>query len=282
LEAALGDDVAGLMLTNPNTLGLYDGNIEKITRMIHDCGGLCYYDGANLNAILMHARPGDMGFDCVHWNVHKTLSTPHGGGGPGAGPVGCNELLEPYLPKPVVAKKDDMYYLDFDRPKSFGMIRSFVGTFGVLVRTYAYMLSNGAEGLYEVAEGAVANSTYLRERLKGYYNIPYDTPSMHEFVMTGEWQKKESDCNTLDIVKRLIDYGFHPPTVYFQLVVQEAIMIEPTETETWRDLDALADAFIKIAEEAKEDPELLKGAPRYTPIARPDETAAARDPILAG
>ncbi len=282
LEAALGDDVAGLMLTNPNTLGLYDGNIEKITRMIHDCGGLCYYDGANLNAILMHARPGDMGFDCVHWNVHKTLSTPHGGGGPGAGPVGCNELLEPYLPKPVVAKKDDMYYLDFDRPKSFGMIRSFVGTFGVLVRTYAYMLSNGAEGLYEVAEGAVANSTYLRERLKGYYNIPYDTPSMHEFVMTGEWQKKESDCNTLDIVKRLIDYGFHPPTVYFPLVVQEAIMIEPTETETWRDLDALADAFIKIAEEAKEDPELLKGAPRYTPIARPDETAAARDPILAG
>lgn len=282
LEKALGDDVAGLMLTNPNTLGIYEKNIEKITSMVHQAGGLCYYDGANINAILMHARPGDMGFDCVHLNVHKSFSTPHGGGGPGAGPVGCKAHLEPYLPKPVIRKEADGYRLDYDRPKSMGKVRSFVGSFGVLVRTYAYILRNGAEGLHEVAEGAVANSTYLRERLKDVYKIPYDTPTMHEFVMTDEWQGKESGVTTLDIAKRLIDYGFHPPTIYFPQIVSNAMMVEPTETETWRDLDQLADAFLKIAQEAVEEPDLLKMAPHDTPISRPDETRAAREPILAG
>ncbi|NLA71102.1 MAG: aminomethyl-transferring glycine dehydrogenase subunit GcvPB [Clostridiaceae bacterium] len=282
LEKALGDDVAGLMLTNPNTLGIYEENIEKITKMVHDAGGLCYYDGANINAILMHARPGDMGFDCVHMNVHKSFSTPHGGGGPGAGPVGCKAILEPYLPRPVVRKKEESYYLDYDRPKTYGKVRSFVGSFGVLVKTYAYILRNGAEGLHQAAEGAVANSTYLRERLKHAYRVPYDTPSMHEFVMTAEWQKEKYDCNTIDIVKRLIDFGFHPPTIYFPLIVPEAMMLEPTETETWRDLDQLANAFLKIAKEAETNPELLKNAPHDTPISRPDETRAAREPILAG
>lgn len=282
LEKALGDDVAGLMLTNPNTLGIYEKNIEKITSMVHQAGGLCYYDGANINAILMHARPGDMGFDCVHLNVHKSFSTPHGGGGPGAGPVGCKARLEPYLPKPVIRKEADGYRLDYDRPKSMGKVRSFVGSFGVLVRTYAYILRNGAEGLHEVAEGAVANSTYLRERLKDVYKIPYDTPTMHEFVMTDEWQGKESGVTTLDIAKRLIDYGFHPPTIYFPQIVSNAMMVEPTETETWRDLDQLADAFLKIAQEAVAEPDLLKMAPHDTPISRPDETRAAREPILAG
>ncbi len=250
--------------------------------MVHDAGGLCYYDGANINAILMHARPGDMGFDCVHLNVHKSFSTPHGGGGPGAGPVGCKAHLEPYLPRPVVRKEEDGYKLDYDRPKSFGKVRSFIGSFSVLVKTYAYILRNGADGLHQAAEGAVANSTYLRERLKGAYRIPYDTPTMHEFVMTGEWQKEKFDCNTLDIVKRLIDYGFHPPTIYFPLIVPEAMMLEPTETETWRDLEQLADAFLSIAKEAETNPELLKNAPHDTPIARPDETRAAREPVLAG
>ena len=282
LEKALGDDVAGLMLTNPNTLGIYERNIEKITGMVHDAGGLCYYDGANINAILMHARPGDMGFDCVHLNVHKSFSTPHGGGGPGAGPVGCKVHLEPYLPRPVVKKDEDGYYLDHDRPKSYGKIRSFVGSFGVLVKTYAYILRNGAEGLHLVAEGAVANATYVRERLKLAYKIPYDTPTMHEFVMSDEWQQKQAGVSTLDIAKRLIDYGFHPPTIYFPLIVDGAMMVEPTETETWRDLDELADAFLEIAKEAEKDPGLLKNAPHDTPIARPDETRAAREPVLAG
>ena len=282
LEKALGDDVAGLMLTNPNTLGIYEKNIEKITSMVHEAGGLCYYDGANINAILMHARPGDMGFDCVHLNVHKSFSTPHGGGGPGAGPVGCKAHLEPYLPRPVVRKKEDKYILDYDRPKTFGKVRSFIGSYSVLVKTYAYILRNGADGLHQVAEGAVANSTYLRERLKGAYRIPYDTPTLHEFVMTGEWQKEKYGLNTLDIVKRLIDFGFHPPTIYFPMIVPEAMMLEPTETETWRDLDQLADAFLKIAKEAETDPDLLRNAPHDTPIARPDEVRAAKQPILAG
>lgn len=282
LEKALGDDVAGLMLTNPNTLGIYEKNIEKITGMVHDAGGLCYYDGANLNAIFMHARPGDMGFDCVHLNVHKSFSTPHGGGGPGAGPVGCKAHLEPYLPKPVVRKDEKGYFLDTDRPKSYGKIRSFLGSFRVLVKTYAYILRNGAEGLHQVAEGAVANATYIRERLKDAFKVPFDTPTMHEFVMTDEWQQKQSETSTLDIAKRLIDYGFHPPTIYFPLVVDGAMMVEPTETETWRDLDSLVEAFLKIAGEARETPELLKSAPHDTPIARPDETRAAREPVLAG
>lgn len=282
LEAALGDDVAGLMLTNPNTLGIYEKNIEKITSMVHEAGGLCYYDGANINAILMHARPGDMGFDCVHLNVHKSFSTPHGGGGPGAGPVGCKAHLAPYLPRPVVKKEGDQYVLDYDRPKTFGKVRSFIGSFSVLVKTYAYILRNGARGLYEASEGAVANSTYVRERLKAYYRIPYDTPTLHEFVMTGEWQKEKYGVNTLDIVKRLIDFGFHPPTIYFPLIVPEAMMVEPTETETWRDLDQLVDAFIKVAKDAEVDPDLLKNAPHDTPISRPDEVRAAKQPILAG
>ncbi|MDD4324365.1 MAG: aminomethyl-transferring glycine dehydrogenase subunit GcvPB [Eubacteriales bacterium] len=280
LAEALGDDVAGLMLTNPNTLGLFDCNIDKITEMVHDAGGLCYYDGANLNPIMMQARPGDMGFDCVHLNVHKSLSTPHGGGGPGAGPVGCKDFLKKYLPRPVVVKEDDGFTLDYDMPESMGKVRSFIGSFGVLVRTYAYMLRNGVEGLKEVSEGAVANARYLMERVKEYYELPYDEPCMHEFVITSAWQKEKYGIDTNDIAKRLIDYGFHPPTVYFPLIVHEAMMVEPTETETWRDLDALAQAFIDIAKECETDPELVKGAPHGTPIARPDETRAAKDQIL--
>jgi glycine dehydrogenase subunit 2 len=281
LEKALGDDVAGLMLTNPNTLGLFDKNIEKITQMVHDAGGLNYYDGANLNAITMQARPGDMGFDVVHLNVHKSFSTPHGGGGPGAGPVGLKKILEPFIPVPFVEKKDDGFRLVHDTPTTLGKVRGYLGSFGIFIRTYGYILANGQDGLKSVSEGAVANSTYLYERIKDHFTVPYpDGKTMHEFVITTEEMKKKYGVNTLDVAKRLIDYGFHPPTVYFPLVVSEAMMFEPTETETKEDLDNIAEALIKIAEEAKTDPDILHSAPHRTPIARPDETQAARNPIL--
>lgn len=280
LREVLADDVAGLMLTNPNTLGLFERDIEQITQLVHDCGGLVYYDGANANAILMQTRPGDMGFDVVHLNVHKTFSTPHGGGGPGAGPVGCKDILAPFLPKPIVIKKDGHYALEYDMPKSVGKVRAFTGSFGILVRTYAYVLANGAEGLKEVSEGAVANSRYVLERVRDVYKLASEEPAMHEFVISGIGQKENYGCSTLDIAKRLIDYGFHPPTVYFPLIVPEAMMVEPTETESRMDLDAFADALLQIAEEAKTNPELLHGAPHNAPISRPDEVRAAREPKL--
>jgi len=281
LDRRLGDDVAALMLTNPNTLGLFDKNIERIAQKVHAAGGLLYYDGANANAILMQSRPGDMGFDVVHLNLHKTFATPHGGGGPGAGPVGVSERLVPFLPTPFAVKDavTGAYRLDADRPLSIGPVRSFYGNFGVLVRAYAYILRNGEAGLAEVSEAAVANASYLRERLRPAYRIAYDAPSMHEFVVTGTPQK-EAGCSTLDLAKRIVDYGYHPPTVYFPLVVKEALMVEPTETETRETLDAFADALLRIAEEVRTSPELLHEAPHDTPVSRLDELRAARMPIL--
>ncbi len=278
LKEALGDDVAGLMLTNPNTLGIFDTNIKQITDLVHEAGGLVYYDGANANAILMQVRPGDMGFDCVHSNVHKTFSTPHGGGGPGAGPVGCKAFLAPYLHKPTVEKGDNGYYLDYDRPKSMGKVRAFAGSFLVMVRAYCYLLSTGAEGLKEVSEGAVANTNYIKGKLAGVYHQPVEQPAMHEFVLSAEWQKERYGCSALDVAKRLIDYGYHPPTMYFPLIVHEALMIEPTETETQEELDGFIAAMKQIAQEAAENPQLLHDAPHDAPIGRPDETKAAREP----
>ena len=281
LDRLLGDDTAALMLTNPNTLGLFERNIETIAAHVHAAGGLLYYDGANANAILMQSRPGDMGFDVVHLNLHKTFSTPHGGGGPGAGPVGVSTRLLPFLPTPVVVRNpaDGSYRLDRDRPLSIGPVRSFYGNFGVLVRAYAYILRNGEAGLAEVSEASVANASYLRERLREVYSVAYAAPSMHEFVLTGTPQKA-AGCSTLDIAKRLIDYGYHPPTVYFPLIVKEALMVEPTETETRETLDAFADAMLRIAEEVRTQPDLLHEAPHATPVSRLDELRAARTPVL--
>ncbi len=280
LKSKLDHTVAGIMMTNPNTLGLFETEVKEITDLVHQAGGLCYYDGANANAILMQTRPGDMGFDVVHINVHKTFSTPHGGGGPGAGPVGVKKILEPFLPKPVVKKSGENFSLDYDRPQSIGHVRAFTGSFGILIRTYAYILAYGAAGLKEVSEAAVANANYLLSKIRDDYDLPYAEPPMHEFVITGMRQKNENDVKTTDIAKRLIDAGYHPPTIYFPLIVHEAMMVEPTETETLEGLDGMADAFIEIAKEAKENPEILKTAPHHTPIGRPDETKAARQPIL--
>lgn len=279
LAEVLNDEIAGLMLTNPNTLGLFDTNIKKISDMVHEAGGLVYYDGANANAILGISRPGDMGFDVVHLNIHKTFSTPHGGGGPGSGPVGVADKLVPFLPKPVVQKTEDGYILDHDRPLSIGRVKAFYGNFGVVVKAYAYILTMGAEGLKEVAQGAVLNANYIMEKLKAYYTLPYDTTCMHEAVLSGERQKKNGVA-TLDIAKRLLDFGYHPPTIYFPLIVPEAMMIEPTEVESKETLDAFIEAMIKIAEEAETDPEKVKGAPYHAPIFRLDESKAARERVL--
>ena len=279
LKAVVDDTTAGLMLTNPNTLGLFEGNILEIANIIHKAGGLLYYDGANMNAILGIARPGDMGFDVVHLNLHKTFSTPHGGGGPGSGPVGVKEELEPFLPVPMVGFKDGRYYLDYDRPLSIGRVKSFYGNFGVVVKAYAYIMSMGAEGLKKVSESAVLNANYLMERLKEHYLVPYNRRCMHEFVISAQRQK-EKGVSALDIAKRLMDFGFHPPTMYFPLIVKEALMIEPTETESKETLDAFADALIEIAREVEEQPEKVKGAPHTTPVRRLDEVRAARNPVL--
>lgn len=278
LKAAVGDDTAGLMLTNPNTLGLFEKDIKEITSTIHEAGGLCYYDGANMNAIMGHARPGDMGFDVVHYNVHKTLSTPHGGGGPGAGPVGCKDLLSEFLPVPVVEKDDDRYILNYDRPDSIGKVKDFYGHFGILLRTYTYILSMGSDGLKKVSEMAVLNANYMKEKLKAYYKLPVDGLVKHEVLFDG--LKDPGNVTTLDVAKRLLDYGYHPPTVYFPLVVNEALMIEPTETESKETIDGFIDAMIKISEEAKSNPELLKKAPCNTIVRRPDELKAAKDLVL--
>ena len=276
LNKLVNEDVAAIMLTNPNTLGLFEENILEIADIVHQAGGLLYCDGANLNALLGVARPGDMGFDLLHFNLHKTFSTPHGGGGPGSGPLGVKKSLAPFLPIPLVLKRANRYFLDYDRPLSIGKVRSFYGNFGVLVKAYAYLLSLGPEGLRQVAENAVLNANYLVRRLKDHYHLPYDRICKHEFVLSGARQKKRG-ITALDIAKRLIDYGFHPPTIYFPLIVNEALMIEPTETESRQTLDRFADALIKIAQE---DAGTLKSAPQHTPVGRLDEVAAARKPNL--
>ena len=277
LEANLDDSVVGLMLTNPNTLGLFEKDIGKITEMVHSAGGLVYFDGANLNAILGVVRPGDMGFDIVHLNLHKTFSTPHGGGGPGAGPVAVSDRLERYLPAPMVGYDEGAgrYFWDHDRPDSIGRIHSFHGNFAVVVRAYTYLRSLGSEGLTRVAERAVLNANYLRKLIEAEYPAVHPGLCMHEFVSSAKHFRKHG-VRGMDIAKRLIDLGFHPPTVYFPLVVEEALMAEPTETESKQTIDALGDALMQIAEEARTDPNLLHTAPISTPVGRLDEARAAR------
>ena len=280
LRAAVGPDTAGLMLTNPNTVGIFDPNILEITRIVHEAGGLCYYDGANLNAVMGMARPGDMGFDCIHLNLHKTFSTPHGGGGPGSGPVGCKAHLAQFLPTPVVEKEGDNYR--FVTPEhTVGKVRSFYGNFLVVVRALAYILTLGKEGIPAAAQGAVLNANYLMKKLADLgYNMAYPGSCMHEFVMDLGQLKKDTGASAMEVAKRLLDYGIHPPTMYFPLIVHEALMVEPTETESKETLDEAAEIFAKILAEAKEDGQLLHGAPFDTHIGRPDEVTAARKPIL--
>jgi glycine dehydrogenase subunit 2 len=279
LREIMNDEVAGLMLTNPNTLGLFEKNILEIAEIVHEKGGLLYYDGANLNAVMGVARPSDMGFDVVHLNLHKTFGTPHGGGGPGSGPVGVKEFLAPFLPVPVITKKDNEYNLDYDRPLSIGKIKAFYGNFGVMVKAYAYILSMGAEGLKRVSETAVLNANYIAAKLKDVYHLPYDRLCMHECVLSGVRQMK-SGVSTLDIAKRLLDFGYHPPTVYFPLIVPEALMMEPTECESLETLDEFIEVMRIIAREAETDPDMVKGAPYTTVVSRLDEALAARKPVL--
>ncbi|MGI6149752.1 MAG: aminomethyl-transferring glycine dehydrogenase subunit GcvPB [Firmicutes bacterium] len=279
LRKLVGPNTAGLMLTNPNTLGLFDENICTIAELVHAAGGLLYYDGANANALMGIVKPGDTGFDIVHYNLHKTFSTPHGGGGPGAGPIVVSEKLAPFLPGPIVVKQGDRYVLK-QPEKSIGRVKGFYGNFSVLVKAYAYIRSHGAEGLRQVSETAVVNANYLMHHLKDLYDLPYNRHCKHEFVLSGRRQKEQYGVRTLDIAKRLLDYGVHAPTVYFPLNVEEAIMIEPTETETKETLDRFIAAMRQIAEEAETDPESLRSAPHYTPVGRLDEARAARQPIL--
>lgn len=279
LRKAVGPDTAGLMLTNPNTVGLFDPNILEITQIIHDAGGLCYYDGANLNAIMGHVRPGDMGFDCVHLNLHKTFSTPHGGGGPGSGPVGCKAMLAQFLPSPHVEEKDGKFV--FAAPEhTMGQVRSFYGNFLVVVKALAYLITLGKEGIPEASAGAVLNANYLMKQLAGAYDMSYDTQCMHEFVMTLQGLAHDTGVTAMDVAKRLLDFGMHPPTMYFPLIVHEALMVEPTETESVETLDETARVFLDILAEAKTDAESLHHAPHDCPIGRPDEVTAARSPIL--
>jgi glycine dehydrogenase subunit 2 len=286
LRANLDEDVACLMLTNPNTLGVFDENIEEIATIIHGIGATLYYDGANLNAVMGRARPGDMGFDIVHYNLHKTFTQPHGGGGPGAGPIAVSDRIEPFLPRPQVVQADDgSYDLDFDRPKSIGRLRGFQGNYGVFVRSYAYILSLGGDGLQEASETAVLNANYLLARLKEdgigeHLPVAFDRLCMHEFVLSGAPMKKNLGLRTTDLAKRLLDHGFHPPTVYFPLLVDEALLIEPTETETRETLDDFADAIAEILREGAEDPEIARNAPYTTPVRRLDEAAAAKRPVI--
>jgi len=309
LRAALDDDVACLMLTNPNTLGIFERNIEEIAGLVHDVGATLYYDGANLNAVMGIARPGDMGFDIVHYNLHKTFTQPHGGGGPGAGPIAVSDRIEPFLPVPRVVRHaggggagpgsdsrgangaeltgeagiEPRYALEHDRPKSIGRLRGFQGNFGVFVRSYAYIRSLGGDGLKEAAESAVLNANYLRARLaelSDYLPIAFDRVCMHEFVLSGSGAKRELGITTKDIAKRMLDYEVHPPTVYFPLIVDEALMIEPTETEPKERLDDFVEVVRSILEEAEEDPEVARTAPHTTPVRRLDEAAAAKRPVV--
>ena len=278
VAAVMDDDVAALMVTNPNTLGLFEADIREICDLVHERGGLVYSDGANLNALMGITRPGDIGIDVMHFNLHKTFSTPHGGGGPGSGPVGVVEKLAPFLPVPVVVKEGDGYKLEYDRPQSIGRMKSFYGHFGILVRAYSYILSMGGEGLKRATELAVLNANYIRARLEGVYALPNKQRSLHEVVFSEE--ALQNGCHTLDVAKRLIDYGYHPPTIYFPLVVHGALMIEPTETESKQTIDEFCDALLAIAEEAKNTPDLLKQAPVRAKLKRLDEATAARKPKL--
>ncbi|MDH5160108.1 aminomethyl-transferring glycine dehydrogenase subunit GcvPB [Heyndrickxia oleronia] len=279
LRKLVGPDTAALMLTNPNTLGLFEENILEMAEIVHGAGGKLYYDGANLNAVLSKARPGDMGFDVVHLNLHKTFTGPHGGGGPGSGPVGVKKDLIPFLPKPVLVKEDDRYTFEYDRPQSIGRVKPYYGNFGINVRAYTYIRTMGPDGLKAVTENAVINANYMMRRLAEYYDLPYDRHCKHEFVLSGKRQKKLG-VRTLDIAKRLLDFGYHPPTIYFPLNVEECMMIEPTETESKETLDAFIDAMIQIAKETEENPEIVQEAPHTTVVKRLDETLAARKPVL--
>jgi glycine dehydrogenase subunit 2 len=279
LRELVDERTAGLMLTNPSTLGLFDEHIEEIAAIFHEAGGLLYYDGANLNAVCGISRPGDMGFDIVHINLHKTFSQPHGGGGPGGGPIVVREKLQPFLPVPAVVRDGDRFRLDFDRPKSIGKVRGFTGPFGVFVRSYAYIRSYGPR-LREMSEVAVLNANYVLARLKEEYDLPFDRLCMHEFVLSARRLKREHGISALDVAKRLMDYGFHPPTIYFPLIVAEALMVEPTETEAKETLDAFCDAMLAIAREAADNPELLRDAPHGRPVQRLDEVRAAKRAIV--
>ena len=275
LRNNLDDAVAGMMLTNPNTLGIFERNIATIAELVHEAGGLMYLDGANLNAQMGIVQPGRIGFDVMHINLHKTFSTPHGGGGPGSGPVAVNEKLAPFLPVPMVAKEGENYRLDYDRPQSIGKVHSFFGNFGMFVRAYTYIRMNGAKGLRRVSEDAVLNANYLLSRLKGTFKLPFPETPMHEFVLSGDYQQ-EKGVKTMDMAKRLLDYGFHAPTIYFPLIVHEALMIEPTETESRETLDAFADAMLAISREVEENPDLVREAPHSTPVKRLNDALAAR------
>ena len=283
LRCRLSDEVAAVMLTNPNTLGLFEARIAEISGMVHDAGALLYCDGANMNAVMGWYRPGDDGFDAMHLNLHKTFSTPHGGGGPGSGPVAVKKHLEPYLPVPSVGSRGEGqgsgYYLDYDRPDSIGRVHGLYGNTAIILRAYAYILTMGAEGLREVSENAVLNANYLLAKIGTAYDVPYGGRCMHEFVVSAAKQK-ELGVRALDIAKRLIDFGFHPPTIYFPLIVPEALMIEPTETESVETLDAFAEAMLAIAREAETNPEIIHSAPHDSPLTRLDEAAAARNPVL--
>ena len=278
LKALMDEDTAAIMLTNPNTLGMFEKNILEITDIVHKKGGLVYCDGANLNAIMGKCKMKDMGIDVLHINLHKTFSTPHGGGGPGAGPVAIHEKLKPYLPVPVVEHKGSRYNLNYDWPQSIGKLKAFYGNFGILVRAYAYIRTLGREGIREASEAAVINSNYIKARLKDLYHLPYPGPSLHECVFNDKYQNP--DVTTTDIAKMLIDYGFHPPTVYFPLIVKGALMVEPTESESKETLDQFIEAMRDIAKRTKEDPEPFHHAPIYSKVSRPDETRAARQPKL--
>jgi glycine dehydrogenase subunit 2 len=279
LRELVNERTAGLMLTNPSTLGLFDEHIEEIAEIFHQAGALLYYDGANLNAVCGISRPGDMGFDIVHINLHKTFSQPHGGGGPGGGPIVVRDRLEPFLPVPAVVKAEDRFRLDYNRPKSIGKVRGFTGPFGVFVRSYAYIRSYGPR-LREMSETAVLNANYLLALLKDVYDLPFDRLCMHEFVLSSRTLKRDHGVSALDVAKRLMDYGFHPPTIYFPLVVPEALMIEPTETEAKETLDAFADAMIAIAREARDDADVVRAAPHHRPVRRLDEVRAVKHPIV--
>jgi glycine dehydrogenase subunit 2 len=281
LRAAVDDETAAIMLTNPNTLGVYESRVREIVEIVHGAGGLVYLDGANLNASMGIVRPGDVGFDLMHFNLHKTFSTPHGGGGPGSGPIGVKAFLADYLPRPVPARDEARsrgyeFYLDYERPKSIGKVHAWFGNFLVAVKAYTYVLRLGPEGLRRVAENAVLNANYLQEKLKGDYELPYDAPCQHEFVLSASRQKV-GGVRALDLAKRLLDYGAHAPTIYFPLIVKEALMIEPTETESRASLDRFVEAMLSIARECETDPDLVLGAPTTTPVGRLDEARAAKD-----
>jgi len=276
LRTYMNEDVAALMLTNPNTLGIFENQINEIAKIVHEAGALMYMDGANMNALLGIVRPGDLGFDVLHFNLHKTFSTPHGGGGPGSGPVAVSGRMVDFLPQPCIRKNDDGFSFDYDRPDSIGKMSTFYGNFSIIVRAFTYIRMLGARGLREVSENAILNANYLLSLVKDYYDLPYKLTPMHEFVLSGERQL-EYGVKTLDIAKRLLDFGFHAPTVYFPLIVHEALMIEPTETESKASIESFADAMIRIAKEAEETPEVLHEAPTTTPVSRLDEAMAARE-----